>query len=216
MDDLDTLLSLVENPTRRRILESIVREPSYPLRLSKELGVSQQAVMKNLALMEQNGLVVSYRESSRMGPDRTLYVPNTEFTLVVEMHSSMFSARVIGPSEDGAEVPAEALDILDDYMGRFYEWNNYRKCLPAIEDLKTAITERVLTYPEVEEDLDPEELVELAVGRAVDLLTGGLKEHISPEDLERCVGKIKVHTAVKSRERESSHDRKRIPFPAIC
>lgn len=97
MDDLDTLLSLVENPTRRRILESIVREPSYPLRLSKELGVSQQAVMKNLALMEQSGLVVSYRESSSMGPDRTLYVPNTEFTLVVEMHGSVFSARVVGP-----------------------------------------------------------------------------------------------------------------------
>ena len=52
MDDIDILLSMVENPTRRRILESLVREPSYPLRLSKELGVSQQAVMKNLALME--------------------------------------------------------------------------------------------------------------------------------------------------------------------
>ena len=128
----------------------------------------------------------------------------------------LYNVDTLGAERHQGEIPAEALDILDDYMGRFYEWNNYRKCLPAIEDLKTAITERVLTYPEVEEDLDPEELIELAVGRAVDLLTGGLKEHISPEDLERCVGKIKVHTAVKSREREGSHDRKRIPFPAIC
>ena len=87
---------------------------------------------------------------------------------------------------------------------------------PGDPELVTKKAERVLTYPEVEEDLDPEELIELAVGRAVDLLTGGLKEHISPEDLERCVGKIKVHTAVKSRDREGSHDRKRIPFPAIC
>ena len=133
MDDLDTLLSLVENPTRRRILESIVREPSYPLRLSKELGVSQQAVMKNLALMEQNGLVVSYRESSRMGPDRTLYVPNTEFTLVVEMHSSMFSARVIGPSEDGAEVPGmtadEASRRIDEIDERIKELDEERAAL---------------------------------------------------------------------------------------
>ena len=57
MDDIDMLLSMVENPTRRRILEAIVREPHYPLQLSKELGISQQAVMKNLSLMEQNGLV---------------------------------------------------------------------------------------------------------------------------------------------------------------
>ena len=106
MDDIDILLSMVENPTRRRILESLVREPSYPLRLSKELGVSQQAVMKNLALMEQNGLVVSSRVDSSMGPMRIVYTPNTEFTLVVEMHRSMFSAKVIGPGDVMDDAPA--------------------------------------------------------------------------------------------------------------
>lgn len=95
MDDIDILLSMVENPTRRRILQALVREPHYPLQLSKELGVSQQAVMKNLNLMEQNGMVVSYRETSNMGPMRTLYVPNTEFTLMIDMHNCMFSARLI-------------------------------------------------------------------------------------------------------------------------
>lgn len=98
MDEIDMLLSIVENPTRRRILESLVREPSYPLRLSKELGVSQQAVMKNLALMEQSGLVESSRVDSDMGPMRNLYTPSSEFTLVVEMHSSQFSVRVLGPT----------------------------------------------------------------------------------------------------------------------
>ena len=105
MDDIDILLSMVENPTRRRILESLVREPSYPLRLSKELGVSQQAVMKNLALMEQNGLVVSSRVDSSMGPMRIVYTPNTEFTLVVEMHRSMFSAKVIEPAGAVEDIP---------------------------------------------------------------------------------------------------------------
>lgn len=100
MDDLDMLLTIVENPTRRRILESLVREPSYPLRLSKELGISQQAVMKNLALMESNGLVESCRVDSDIGPMRIQYSPSSEFTLVVEMHSRMFSAKVIGPSEE--------------------------------------------------------------------------------------------------------------------
>lgn len=100
MDDIDNLLSIIENRTRRRILEMITESPSYPLQLSKELGVSQQAVMKNLALMEQNGLVSSYRESSSMGPERIVYVPNTEFTLVVNMHNNTFSAKVIGYAEN--------------------------------------------------------------------------------------------------------------------
>ena len=42
------ILNMISNPTRRRILESLTKEPSYPLQLSKEIGVSQQAIMKNL------------------------------------------------------------------------------------------------------------------------------------------------------------------------
>ena len=134
MDDIDILLSMVENPTRRRILESLVREPSYPLRLSKELGVSQQAVMKNLALMEQNGLVVSSRMDSSMGPMRIVYSPNTEFTLVVEMHRSMFSAKVIGPSgeiglDDEGMTAEEASRRIDEIDGRIKELDEERAAL---------------------------------------------------------------------------------------
>ena len=103
MMDLDILLSMVENPTRRKILESLVREPHYPLQLSKELGISQQAVMKNLNMLEKNGMVVSYQVSSSMGPMRTVYEPNSEFTLVIDMRNGMFSARMIEPSKEEEE-----------------------------------------------------------------------------------------------------------------
>ena len=124
MDDIDMLLSIVENPTRRRILEALVREPHYPLQLSKELGVSQQAVMKNLSLMEQSGMVVSYREASNMGPMRTVYVPSAEFTLVIDMHNSMFRARLIRSPEGSAQEArfadadqaAERVRELDDQL----------------------------------------------------------------------------------------------------
>ena len=103
MMDLDILLSMVENPTRRKILESLVKEPHYPLQLSKELGISQQAVMKNLSVLEKNGMVVSYQVSSSMGPMRTVYEPNSEFTLVIDMRNGMFSARMIEPSKEEEE-----------------------------------------------------------------------------------------------------------------
>ena len=103
MMDLDILLSMVENPTRRKILESLVKEPHYPLQLSKELGISQQAVMKNLNMLEKNGMVVSYQVSSSMGPMRTVYEPNSEFTLVIDMRNGMFSARMIEPSKEEEE-----------------------------------------------------------------------------------------------------------------
>ena len=109
MMDLDVLLSMIENPTRRKILESLVKMPRYPLQLSKELGISQQAVVKNLSVLEKNGMVVSYRESSSIGPERTVYEPNSEFTLIVDMRSGMFSARMIEPKGERKDVDVDNL-----------------------------------------------------------------------------------------------------------
>jgi predicted transcriptional regulator len=108
MTDIDELLSIIENPTRRRILEYLTREPSYPLQLSKDLGISQQAVMKNLALMEQTGMLMSYPEESSMGPKRTVYVPNQQFTLMIDLHDNMFTARLIS---DGGNMNAEQTKV---------------------------------------------------------------------------------------------------------
>lgn len=112
MNDIDAFLSMVENPTRRRILEALVRGPHYPLQLSKELGISQQAVIKNLNLLEKNGMIVSYRESSSIGPTRTVYEPGSEFTLTIDMRNGMFSARMTLP-EDGAEEIPEPTENID-------------------------------------------------------------------------------------------------------
>lgn len=109
MMDLDVLLSMIENPTRRKILGSLVKMPRYPLQLSKELGISQQAVMKNLSVLEKNGMVVSYRESSSIGPERTVYEPNSEFTLIVDMRSGMFSARMVEPKGERKDVDVDNL-----------------------------------------------------------------------------------------------------------
>jgi ArsR family transcriptional regulator len=103
MNDLDRILSMVENPTRRRILQAIVREPHYPLQLSKELGISQQSVVKNLEAMEKNGLVVRYKEHNTSGPDRIFYRPNSEFTIVIDMRNGMFDTRIVSPNNEERE-----------------------------------------------------------------------------------------------------------------
>ena len=122
MADMDSILSIVENPTRRRILAALVREPHYPLQLSHELGISQQAIMKNLALMEREGLLEHYRESSNMGPDRTFYRPTSEFSIVIDMRGNMFEVRMtnIGNRPDQKALPAPKEDEkrLDDIRAR--------------------------------------------------------------------------------------------------
>ena len=111
--DIDVILNMVSNPTRRRILESLTRGPSYPLQLSKEIGVSQQAIMKNLDLWERNGMVISHQVSRTIGPMRAVYEPTTEVTVVIDMRRSLFSADVTEETEE-EETSDPIIDTIDE------------------------------------------------------------------------------------------------------
>jgi len=92
---LDGLLRVLENPTRRRILERLARESHYPLQLSKELGVSQQAVVKHLRALQESGLVSSIEEKSDLGgPNRRAYRATERFSLQIDMGPRLFHAEM--------------------------------------------------------------------------------------------------------------------------
>ena len=118
MSEIDRLLSMVENPNRRRILEALVREPHYPLQLSKELKISQQAIVKHLKALEECGLVSSYSEDSDRGPTRKQYVPASEFTIVVDMRPGMFNAKIFDlhpvKEEEPKDVPYDLGKLRND------------------------------------------------------------------------------------------------------
>ena len=109
MNNIDMILSVIENPTRRRILTALVREPNYPLQLSRELGVSQQAIMKNLDILERSGLVESWKESSDKGPLKIVYRPTSEFTLTIDLRNGMFMTTLSEP--ESGEAAQESFDM---------------------------------------------------------------------------------------------------------
>ncbi|MCX6652608.1 MAG: helix-turn-helix domain-containing protein [Methanomassiliicoccales archaeon] len=111
LSDLDMLLSVIENPTRRRILEALVREPHYPLQLSRELGMSQQAIMKHLKMLEDRNLVRSFpEESDQGGPARKSYVPTTKFTIIVDFGPGLFNAELVKLAMSDLESEEEVQD----------------------------------------------------------------------------------------------------------
>jgi predicted transcriptional regulator len=117
MDELDILLSVIENPTRRRILEALVREPHYPLQLSKELGLSQQGIMKHLKVLEGPHMVRSYdEESDQGGPNRKIYVPITGFNIMVDLGPGLFSAQIVTRDLEGRSCASERLSEEDQMM----------------------------------------------------------------------------------------------------
>lgn len=112
--------------------------------------------------------------------------------------------------DTGRSIPPEAEEIVENHLERIAQWENYRACLPGLERVKQAVVARVLsTDPEGAEE---QELVARAVSRAVDLLSGGLKERITPEELERCAAKIEVHTAARPRRSTGGTGELRFPL----
>jgi Predicted transcriptional regulators len=144
MNEMNELLSMIENPTRRKILEALAIEPHYPLQLSKVLGVSQPAIVKHLDQMERIGMIRGYQEESRMGPKKTLYVPNSEFTLLVDMRNGMFTVRLTQPSDS---VSSDASDELEKEERERKE----KERIEGIQEIRNNISEIDQQLREIEE-----------------------------------------------------------------
>lgn len=62
----DDVFDALADPTRRRIVEHLGREPASAGEIAERLPVSRQAVVKHLALLEEAGLVRGERDGRRV------------------------------------------------------------------------------------------------------------------------------------------------------
>jgi predicted transcriptional regulator len=95
LEDLDSVLQVIENPIRRRIIKRLSQEPCYALQLSKELGLGQPLVAKHLGVMEKAGLVSSMTESSPTGPRRKRYSLARSISISMDLAPNLFIERGI-------------------------------------------------------------------------------------------------------------------------
>lgn len=109
-EELDAILSVINNPVRRDIIKRLSQEPSYPLQLSKELGVGQQLIAKHLESLEEAGIVASSLEPSPNGPNRKEYALKKSVALSFNFAPNLFSSKLI----DISTGDAEDLDITKD------------------------------------------------------------------------------------------------------
>jgi len=92
---IDSVLSIVENPVRRKIIKRLSQETSYPLEISKELGCGQQLVAAHLDIMERDGFVGSLMETSPVGPSRKTYFLKKSVYLSVGFGPHLYNEKVL-------------------------------------------------------------------------------------------------------------------------
>lgn len=89
-EELDSILQVMENPVRRKIIKRLSQQPSYVLQLSKELGLGQPLVAKHMRMMEAAGLVTSAVESSPSGPRRKRYSLAKSVSITMDLAPNLF------------------------------------------------------------------------------------------------------------------------------
>jgi len=143
--DVDQLLEILGNETRRRILQLLADEPRYFNQLTRELSISQQAVLKHLELLEQSGLISSFRaKSSLAAPDRKYYHLNRSLYLSVSIAGDTVGIYMkdIGL---GGEVDTGFGDLeeLEETVGDLKDDKSIGRLLASSRDMLRKIDERI-------------------------------------------------------------------------
>ena len=124
MTELDTALYLLQNKTRRLIVERLVREPHYAMQLAELIGVSQPAVVKHLGELESGGLVSKQKvPSNKGGPPRTIYSVDRAFSLHIDLGPDLFRCETRrlpkgGPMRLSPKLPQASQSIAESLSGR--------------------------------------------------------------------------------------------------
>ncbi len=93
-EDILSLISAIENNTRREILRGLILDQSYALQISRWIGVSQQAINKQLDLLEKANLILSAGIiPSSSGAPRKIYKPTGFSTLVADYSRNFIEVK---------------------------------------------------------------------------------------------------------------------------
>lgn len=151
--DFDKLLKILENPVRRKIIERLSKEPSYALKLSKDLGLGQQLVTKHLKAMEDSGMVKSNIANNPLGPKRRIYLLAKSFSIILDVASYLFKQKIVFFDVDPekrkiTETVASLMkrrDTILDYPAKKDKMKPFSQVLADIDwKLETLEEERVL------------------------------------------------------------------------
>ncbi|PVX27806.1 MAG: hypothetical protein CW716_00390 [Candidatus Bathyarchaeum sp.] len=130
--DLDLILMILENPTRRFIIKRLSEEPNYPLQLAKDLGLGQQLVAKHLRVMEDAGMVASSVEDSPHGPKRRVYTLNRNVSVTLDVSTHFFKTKIVffDAEPERNEISDTSAFLMDKMDETLEQQKNYETITP--------------------------------------------------------------------------------------
>jgi len=90
------IFDVLSNETRRRILEILAEEPAYLNQLTREIRVSQQAILKHLEYLQERGIIKSFIVRGEGGtPPKKYYEIDDSVLLLSELAKSLLGRSAL-------------------------------------------------------------------------------------------------------------------------
>jgi predicted transcriptional regulator len=93
--NFDSVVDVLGNPIRRRIIRKLTEGPDYTLRLSNELNIAQQLATKHLRVISNAELVDIFREKSKKGAEKKMFTLNKFYSLQIDFSPNLYNERLI-------------------------------------------------------------------------------------------------------------------------
>lgn len=93
--DFETVVEVIGNPIRRRIIQKLSEGPDYTLRLSNELNINQQLASKHMKIIRNAELVDVIRQKSDKGPEKKMFSLNKFYSLQIDFSPRLYNERLI-------------------------------------------------------------------------------------------------------------------------
>ena len=151
--DIGLLLGILGNETRRRILEMIAKEPRYLLQMARELDVSQQAILKHLDLLQQNGLISMFlAESEFAAPQRKYYELARSLCLRVEIRRKKirFSSDKASYKKRELKIRMSSIKEIEEKVRMLEKLNMTDEALKISQEIKEEIDAKFKEFREME------------------------------------------------------------------
>lgn len=106
--EAETILEVLGNESRRKILELLSKKPCYISEISYYLGMAPKVVIEHLEKLEKSGLVASFEEGRR----RYYYIPRSlRLEVVISPHK--FDAKIRDSEE--YDIPTLMREIKNEF-----------------------------------------------------------------------------------------------------
>jgi predicted transcriptional regulator len=138
---VDSMLKIVENPVRRKIIKRLSQEPTYALELAKEIGEAQQLVTMHLSLMERNGFIGSSITASPFGPKRKLFYLKKSAYLTVSFGPHLYNEQYLTFESLPPTLSKDASEFLDRISA--IQQNNKIQKIEPLSNLLSDIDEKL-------------------------------------------------------------------------